>query len=69
NVRRISSMFDQPPVARILATSLYPSVTKDRRLWRGEIKGEYSIKSAYRICVQELIDTSHLRVNGNWNLV
>ncbi|GAU45869.1 hypothetical protein TSUD_187020 [Trifolium subterraneum] len=54
--------------ARILATPLYPSVTDDRRLWRGESKSEYSVKSAYRICVQELIDTSHLRVNGNWNL-
>ncbi|GAU37566.1 hypothetical protein TSUD_153990 [Trifolium subterraneum] len=36
---------------------------------RGESKGDYSVKSAYRICVQELIDTSYLRVNGNWNLV
>ncbi|MCI47899.1 polynucleotidyl transferase ribonuclease H fold, partial [Trifolium medium] len=63
NVRRISSMFDQPLVARILAIPLYPSVTVDRHLWRGENKGEYSVKSAYRICVRELIDTSHLRVN------
>ncbi|MCI08937.1 hypothetical protein A2U01_0030019, partial [Trifolium medium] len=38
NVHRTSSMFDQPSVARILATPLYPSVTVDRRLWRGESK-------------------------------
>ncbi|CAJ2647159.1 unnamed protein product [Trifolium pratense] len=69
NVRRISSMFDQTSVARILATPLYPSVSDDRRLWRGESKGEYSVRSAYRICVHELLDTSHLRVNGSWNLV
>ncbi|WJX93691.1 hypothetical protein P8452_75185 [Trifolium repens] len=69
NVRRISGMFDQHSAARILATPLYPSIIDDRRLWRGESKGDYSVKSAYRLCVQDLIDTSHLRVNGNWNLV
>jgi hypothetical protein len=61
-------MFDQHSVVRMLATYLYPSIIVDRRLWRGESKGDYSVKSAYRLCVQELIDTSHLRVNGNWNL-
>ncbi|KAK2396409.1 hypothetical protein QL285_058064 [Trifolium repens] len=39
NVRRISAMFDQVAVARILATPLYPSIIDDRRLWRGESKG------------------------------
>jgi hypothetical protein len=61
-------MFDQHSVVRILATYLYPSIIVDRRLWRGESKGDYTVKSAYRLCVQELIDTSQFRVNGNWNL-
>jgi hypothetical protein len=69
NVRRISAMFDQHSVARILATPLYPAIIDDRRLWHGESKGDYSVKSAYNLYVQDLIDTSHLRVNGNWNLV
>jgi ribonuclease HI len=64
----VLSLFDEPSAARILATPLYPSVTDDRRIWRGESNGDYSVKSAYRICVQDL-DTSHLRVNGNWNLL
>ncbi|KAK2362141.1 hypothetical protein QL285_087230 [Trifolium repens] len=69
NVRRVLSMFDHTTAARILATPLYPMVTDDRRIWHGESNGDYSVKSAYRICVNELIDTSHLRVNGCWNLI
>ncbi|KAK2380515.1 hypothetical protein QL285_068207 [Trifolium repens] len=60
----VLSLFDDPTAARILATPLYPSVTDDRRIWRGESNGDYSVKSAYRICVQDL-DTSHLRVVSN----
>ncbi|GAU48398.1 hypothetical protein TSUD_405430 [Trifolium subterraneum] len=65
----ISLIFDPIKAARILNTPLYPSVTEDRRLWSGERNGDYSVRSAYRLCVQELIDTSHLRVNGDWNLL
>ncbi|KAK2365042.1 hypothetical protein QL285_089842 [Trifolium repens] len=64
----VLSLFDQQTAARILATPLYSSVIDDKRIWRGESNGDYSVKSAYRICVQNL-DTSHLRVNGGWNLL
>jgi len=39
------------------------SITSDIVNW------SYSIKSAYRLCVQELIDTSHLNVPGQWHLI
>jgi hypothetical protein len=55
DVHRILSMFDQHLVARILTTPLYSSVTDDRRIWYGESKEEYFVKSAYIICVQGLI--------------
>jgi hypothetical protein len=62
------SLFDQPTADRICATPLYSSVTDDKRIWCGESNGDYSVKSAYRICVENL-DTSHLQVNGSWNLL
>jgi hypothetical protein len=68
NTDIVLSLFDQPTADRILATPLYSSVTDDKRIWRGESNGDYSVKSAYRICVENL-DTSHLRVNGDWNLL
>ncbi|KAK2418379.1 hypothetical protein QL285_040582 [Trifolium repens] len=68
NTDIVLSLFDQPTADRILATPLYSSVTDDKRIWHGESNGDYSVKSAYRICVENL-DTSHLRVNGDWNLL
>ncbi|PNX69638.1 hypothetical protein L195_g056829, partial [Trifolium pratense] len=56
----IPSIFDTAIVARILDTSLYPSATEDRSPGSGESNGDYSVRIAYRLCVQELIDTSHL---------
>jgi hypothetical protein len=69
NVPLITSTFEPYSAAKILNTPLYSSVTEDRRLWRAEQNGEYSVRSAYRLCTQELIDTSHLRMNGAWNLI
>jgi hypothetical protein len=62
-------MFDHTTSARILAIPLYPMVTDDRKIWRGESNRDYSVKSAYRICINELLDTSQLRVNGCHNLI
>ncbi|XP_045802907.1 uncharacterized protein LOC123896579 [Trifolium pratense] len=67
NVCRVLSMFDHATASRILATPLYPM--DDRRIWRGESNGDYSVKSSYHICVNELIDISHLHVNGSCNLI
>ncbi|KEH40829.1 hypothetical protein MTR_1g035970 [Medicago truncatula] len=37
----------------------------DRLIWKAEKHGKYSPKIAYRLCVEELIDSSHLRRPGN----
>ncbi|KAK2355233.1 WEB family protein [Trifolium repens] len=64
NVPLITSTFEPYSAAKILNTPLYSSVTEDRRLWRAEQNGEYSVRSAYRLCTQELIDTSHLHAQN-----
>lgn len=31
--------------------------------------GEYSVRSAYRMCMNELLYTSHFKVEGAWDLI
>jgi len=65
----IHNLFDAHTAQLILDTSLQPLVTKDKMIWKGEKSGKYSVKSAYRICVTEIADSSHMHVHGRWNLI
>ena len=51
----------------ILNTPLLDQVDTDRLIWKAEKNGFYSVKSAYRLCVDELIDVSHLKQPGFWS--
>ena len=53
----------------IVATPLYPSEREDRLVWKKESNGEYSVRSAYRLCMNELLETSHFKVEGAWDLI
>jgi len=65
----IHSLFDAHTAQLILNTPLQPLVTEDKMIWKGERSGNYSVKCAYRICVSEIVDNSHMHVNGRWNLI
>jgi len=60
-------MFESDTAARILQTLLFVQVVDDRLIWKAERNGLYSVKSAYRLCVKELVDTSHFRQPGLWS--
>jgi len=57
-------IFSEQIVEHIVATPLYPLVREDRLIWKKENNGEYSVRSAYRLCINELLDTSHFKVEG-----
>ena len=38
----------------------------DQLVWKVEKNGLYFVKSAYRLCVEELVDTSHMRKPVFW---
>jgi len=40
---------------------------EDKLVWKAERTGLYSVKSAYRLCVEDLVDSSHLRQTGAWS--
>ncbi|CAJ2674072.1 unnamed protein product [Trifolium pratense] len=63
----INNLFDQGTADAILRTPLFQQVTSDKLVWKAEKKGNYTVKIAYRLCVEELLDTSHLSRPGFWS--
>jgi hypothetical protein len=41
-------------------------VNEDKLVWKPEKNGPYSVRSAFRVCVEEIVDMSHLHRNGFW---
>jgi len=66
NVPIIRHVFNNDIVSAILNTPLYEQVRTDRLIWKAERNNCYSVRSAYRLCVEELVDVSHLHRPGNW---
>jgi len=52
---------------KIMSTPLIAHVQPDRLIWKAERHGKYYVKSGYRLCVEELIDSSHLHLPGSWS--
>jgi len=51
----------------ILRTPLLEQVPNDKFIWKAEKNGLYYVKSAYMLCVEDLVDTSHIRRPGYWS--
>jgi hypothetical protein len=69
NVPLVTSLFDISSADKILNTPLFSSVATDKQVWRVERDGHFSVKSAYRLCTQDFIDTPHLTRPGLWHLI
>jgi ribonuclease HI len=66
NAPIIRQVFSNDIATAILNTPLYDQVRTDRFVWKVERNGCYTVRSAYRLCVEELVDVSHLHRPGNW---
>jgi hypothetical protein len=62
----VLQIFSPSHASAILNTPLVERVADDRLVWKEEKNGYYSVRSAYRLCVDVLTDSSHLRRNGHW---
>jgi len=66
NYPLISYYFDQTVVHDILRTPMFRQVQEDQLIWRLEKNGQYSVKSTYHLCTENIADNSHLYRVGNW---
>lgn len=62
----INHYFDHSTTQLILATPLFRQVEEDQLIWKAEKNGHYSVKSAYRLCMEEIADNSFLHRPGYW---
>jgi ribonuclease HI len=62
----VQQVFTPVHSSAILNTPLIDQVAEDRLVWKVEKNGHYSVRSAYRLCVDVLIYSTHLRRDGYW---
>jgi len=63
NEQVVRQVFSDDIAHKILRTPLFSQVDDDTIIWKAERNGRYSVRSAYMLCVLELIDSSY-----NWRL-
>lgn len=59
----VKQFFSEDITTSILNTSLFNQVLNDRLVWKAEKNGKYiySVQSAYRLCVEDLVDMQRQR--------
>jgi len=72
NEQLVTQVFSAEVANKVLHTPLISQVEEDRIIWKAERHGRYFVSSAYKLCVTDLIDSSHLwrpqYWSGIWNL-
>ncbi|CAJ2636477.1 unnamed protein product [Trifolium pratense] len=64
---KIRGIFDNITLRRIMQTPLYASVRDDKLVWKLEQDGVYSVRSAYKQCVNDAGYQDRHGVAGQWN--
>ena len=60
-------VFSQDIASSIQNASFVTQVQHDKLIWKAKKNGKYSVRSAYRLCTDELFDTSYLRRPRYWS--
>jgi hypothetical protein len=64
NEQLVRQIFASETAQNILNTPLHQQVQMDKLVWKAKKNGCYSIRSAYRICIEDVINNDHLRKPG-----
>lgn len=66
NITLIHANFTQRDAMEIIKMSRNVALGEDQLIWDLSRNGNYSVKLAYYHAMENLVDSSHLRVDGNW---
>jgi hypothetical protein len=66
DVNKIMNLFSYDAAAQILAVPLVVEVQEDRLVWKEEQNGEYTVRSGYRLLMQEHEERVCREVKGDW---
>jgi hypothetical protein len=69
NWSMINTMFNDRDIREIHNMAINSGGREDKRIWKFNNKGHYTVKSAYRYTMENLIDNEAYRVPGNWMLI
>jgi hypothetical protein len=69
NHNLLTYYFDVDVIQEILKTPLFSQVMEDQLIWKLEKNGHYSVRSAYRLCMEGIADNSFLHRPGNWSAI
>jgi len=60
NEQLVLQLFATKTAQNILNTPLHQQVQMDKLVWKAEKNGCYSVRSAYRICIEDIINNDQL---------
>jgi len=63
------SIFNEPDEAAILSMPLLSRTRADCCIWHYSSDSSYTVKSAYSLCLKQIIESSNKPVSGNWRAV
>lgn len=69
NYNMVNYYFDYDTVQEIIRTPIFHQVEEDALIWKAEKNGHYSVKSAYHLCVNNIVDNSYLHRAGSWDSI
>ncbi|GAU46456.1 hypothetical protein TSUD_402230 [Trifolium subterraneum] len=69
DIVKINGIFDGSTVRHIINTPLLASVRNDKLVWKLEHDGNYSVRSAYKYCINNTNSNNISGIAGNWNLI
>ncbi|XP_058784709.1 uncharacterized protein LOC131659551 [Vicia villosa] len=56
-------------IEKILKTPQFEAIQDKKIVWKFDMNGKYSVRNAYRLCIDKAINTSRLRIDENWDLI
>lgn len=62
----VGAIFEEEQAANILNVPIYKESLVDRRVWKFNSHGLYSVKSAYRLYMDHFATFDEFKVQGDW---